>query len=175
MPLPISHGFFGATIVAAIHPKINKFYSIPLFIGGLFANLADFDFIIVLLTGDKSWHRGFSHSILFSLIIFFGIIIFLWKDHLREAIAFGLAYFSHAVLDYLTTKIGGGLELFWFFSSDRFGLRWFGLSEIPSKLSATEILQTIGVEFLLFGSLFGMVFWIRKYIYNQSNLPGRRF
>lgn len=161
MPLPISHGFLGATIVAAIYPKIKNIYAVPLFIGGCLANLADFDFIIVLLTGDKSWHRGFSHSILFSVIIFAGIYFGL--GNLRKSIAFGLAYFSHICLDYFTTKFGGGLELLWFFNDKRFGLGWKGLSEIPSKLSFSEIIQTAGLEFLLFGILFISVFYIRKY------------
>lgn len=168
MPLPIAHGFLGASIVAAIYPKINKFYSIPLFIGGFLANLADFDFVLVLLSGDKSWHRGFSHSILFSLFVFFVIAVFLGKYRSRESIAFGLAYFSHTILDYVTTNIGGGLELFWFFSFERFGLRWFGLSEVPSKLSTFEIVQAIGLELLLFGLLFAGVFCLRKHFNKRS-------
>ena len=168
MPLPISHGFLGASIVAAIHPKINKFYSLPLIIGGVLANSADLDFVFVLLSGDKTWHRGFSHSMIFSLFIFFLFVYILGREKLKEAIAYGFAYFSHTILDYSTTKSGGGLELFWFFSDIRFGLRWIGLSEIPSKLSKIEIMKTAGMEFLIFGSLFLVVFLLRKHKFKRE-------
>ena len=172
MPMPIAHGFLGAAITAAVYPKVNKFYSIPLFVGGFLANLADFDFLPVLLSGDKSWHRSFSHSILFSILVFVGITFFLGKNRLRESTAYGLAYFSHIILDYSTTKIGGGLELFWFFSWERFGLRRQGLSEVPSKLSTLQILQSTGIEFLIFGSLFVLVFCMRKML-SEKTVAGK--
>lgn len=168
MPLPIAHGFLGAAIVAVIHPKIKKVISVPLFIGAFLANAPDFDFLFVILTKNKSWHRGFSHSILFSIIVFITIAAFLGKDRIRTAAAYGSAYFSHVVLDFIATKFGGGLELFWFFSSERFALRWRGLSEVPSKLSNFEILQAVGLELILFGTLFAALFLMRKYIFRQA-------
>ncbi|MEZ5426654.1 MAG: metal-dependent hydrolase [Pyrinomonadaceae bacterium] len=161
MPLPISHGFLGATLVAAIHPKINKFYAFPLLIGGFLANAADFDFLFVFAAQDPSWHRAFSHSILFSGLVFFGLAAYLGKERMRESLAYGLAYFSHVWLDYLTTRSGGGLELFWFFSAKKLKLGLFGLSEEPLKMPFFELLQALGIEALIFGSLFAAVYRLK--------------
>lgn len=168
MPMPIAHGFLGAATVAAIHPKIKKVFAMPLFIGAFLAIAADFDFLLVVLTGNKSWHRAFSHSILFSVFVFFAIWFFLGKNRVRESLAFGLAYFSHVVLDYLVTKLGGGLELFWLFSSERFKFNQFGLSEVPSELIFIEIVAALGTEFFIFGTLFFSVFLIRKLFFNRK-------
>jgi membrane-bound metal-dependent hydrolase YbcI (DUF457 family) len=65
-------------------------------------------------------------------------------------VAYGLAYASHALLDFATTRTGGGLELLWPFSPDRLGLRWWGLSELPSRLPAAEILKSVCLELVLF-------------------------
>ncbi|HQU86870.1 MAG TPA: metal-dependent hydrolase [Pyrinomonadaceae bacterium] len=162
MPLPFAHGFLGASIVAAIHPKPFEKYYFPVLFGAFLANAADFDFALVFLFNSKEFHRGFTHSIFFAVLV---IIIFLlilgWKKH-REAVAYGLAFASHFILDFVTTKIGGGLELYFPFSKERFGLRWFGLSEVPSKMSVIEIFQTIGLEIIIFAPLFLLVFLLKR-------------
>ncbi len=164
MPLPISHGLIGASIVAAIHPQpINRYFT-PLFIGAFLANAADFDFFFVFLLQSKDWHRGFSHSILFAILICLICLLFLGKQHIRAAIAYGLAFTSHFLWDYITTKEGGGVELFWFFSIERFGLGWFGLSELPSRLPAIGIVKALAVEFVLFAPLLALIIYLRKYV-----------
>ena len=169
MPLPIAHGLLGATVVAALHPKVKKIISIPLIVGAFLANAADLDFLFVLLTDDKTWHRGFSHSILFSVFVFIPIAVFFGRNRIRESFALSLAYFSHVVLDFLTTKLGGGLELLWFFSSERFITGWVGLSETPSKLLPLGVLQAIGIEMLIFGTLSGLVFRLRKFFSRERS------
>ncbi len=161
MPLPFAHGLLGASIVAAIHPKPFAKYYFPLLLGGFLANSADFDFALVFLFGSKELHRGFTHSI-FIAILFCAIclIYFGWRKY-RQALAYGLAFSSHFILDFLTTKIGGGLELYFPFSSERLGLRMFGISEVPSKLTILEIFQAIGLELLIFTSLFLIICFLR--------------
>jgi inner membrane protein len=163
MPLPISHGIVGASIVAALHPKPTKRYFVPLFIGAFLANAADLDFIFVFLFQSKSWHRGFTHSILFALLVCSIFLLVAGKRHFRAALAYGLAYSSHFILDYVTTK-NGGVELFWFFSSEMWKLGWFALSESPSKMSIYEIFQAIVIEILLFTPLLALTIYLRKYI-----------
>jgi membrane-bound metal-dependent hydrolase YbcI (DUF457 family) len=163
MPLPISHGFLGATIVAAIHPKIKNVFAIPLFVGGIIAIVADFDFMFAFPTHDFSWHRGFSHSFLFSFFVFLAIAVIIGKERIRESIAYGLAYLSHPILDYMTTTAGKGLEIFWFFSSERYMFGWRGLSEDPLSYSIMEVFQSICLEFIIFFPLFAIIFCLRKY------------
>src|SRR3712207_807273 len=133
MPMPISHGLIGASLVAALLPRRPRYWLL-LAAGAVLANAADLDFILVFLFRSRAWHRGFTHSLVFALAVFLCFLLALGRARAREAAAFGLAYASHALLDFATTVETRGVELLWPFSSDRFGLRWWGLSETPSRL-----------------------------------------
>jgi len=167
MPLPIAHGLLGASIVALLHPLFKKNYAFPLIGGLVLANAADFDFALVFLLGSKEWHRGFSHSILFAVIVLLVILMANRFRQIKVSAAYGLAFASHFILDFITTKVGSGVELFWFFNKERFGLRWFGLSEMPSKLPFPEVLGAILLELIIFGPLFGLALYFRKNRTNQ--------
>lgn len=169
MPLPIAHGLLGASIVAAIHPNPTRNRALPLFIGAFLANAADFDFGFSVFLGLHGWHRGFTHSISFGLVFILALMILFGRNHLREAVAYGLAYTSHCILDFATTEKGSGVELFFPFTTDRFGLRWFGLSEIPSRLPAIEILGALGLEFLIFAPFLAILLWLRTFVSNNRN------
>jgi membrane-bound metal-dependent hydrolase YbcI (DUF457 family) len=164
MPLPVAHGLLGASIVTILHPKPDKRKFTPLYVGAFLANVADFDFLLVFLFHSKEWHRGFSHSVFTALIVFLIFTWFLGKERFREAIAYGLAFGSHGGLDYLTTKEGGGVELLFPFSSERFIFGLMGLSELPSRLPAIEVLKAAVVELILFAPLLVLVIFLRKTI-----------
>lgn len=164
MPMPIAHGLLGASIVAAIHPQPAKRYFAPLFIGAFLAVAADFDFILVYIFQSRAWHRGFTHSILFALLVCLSFLLISGRPRARRALAYGLAYSSHFLLDFATTKYGGGVELFWFFSPERWQLGWIELSESPSKMPPIEILEALLVEILLFAPLLALVICLRKYV-----------
>ena len=164
MPLPFAHGLVGAGIVAALHPRPSRRRFAPLLVGALLANCADLDFVLVALAHDRSYHRGFTHSLAFSLAFCVAMLAVFGRARLREALAYGLAYASHAPLDYSTTKLGGGLELLWPFSSERFGLGLFGLSEIPSRMPPAGILKAALLEILLFAPLLASVLFVRRLV-----------
>ena len=147
--MPISHSLVGASLVAALLPRRTGYWR-ALAAGALLANAADLDFILVFLFRDRAWHRGFTHSLVFALAVFLCLLLALGRARAREAVAFGLAYASHVLLDFTTTQASRGVELFWPFSSDRLGLRWWGLSESPSRLPPAEILKWLSLEFVLF-------------------------
>lgn len=163
MPLPVGHGLVGASVIAAVNSHSSKRYFVTLLAGAFLANLPDCDFILVFIFHSKSWHRGFSHSLLFGLIVCLILVLSLGKRRLREAIAYGLAFTSHGILDYVTTKGGGGVELLWPFSSERFVLGWVGLSEMPSRLTDFEILRTLGVELICFAPLLLLVLGLKRW------------
>lgn len=170
MPLPVAHGLLGATLVAAIHPKPARRSFIPLLTGAFLANAADFDFALVFILRSKTWHRGFSHSIMFALLVGLIFVLSLGTRYIREAIAYGLAFASHAVLDHATTKEGGGVELLWPFSSERSGFGWAGLSELPSRMTPLEIVASLGLELMLFTLPLLLVMYIRKYISRDTGI-----
>jgi membrane-bound metal-dependent hydrolase YbcI (DUF457 family) len=137
-------------------------------LGAFLANAADFDFLLVFTLGSRAWHRGFSHSLIFASIVCLVFMLLIGRNRLREAISYGLAFASHSILDYVTTKEGGGVELLWPFSSERLGLEWIGLSELPSKLSAMEIIRALIVEFLIFAPLLALIVGLSKYARGRS-------
>jgi membrane-bound metal-dependent hydrolase YbcI (DUF457 family) len=163
MPLPAAHGLLGASIVAALHQNPTRIrYPMFLLAGGLLANAADLDFLLVAGLGSKAWHRGFTHSIVFSLLICLTFVVILGSRQFRNAMACGLAFASHGLLDYLTSKNGGGVELLWPMSPARFTLGWWGLSEVPSKLTRMEIVEALAVETALFSLLLLAIVLLRR-------------
>ena len=167
MPLPISHGLLGASILAAAHPQPIKNYCMPRLLGAFVANAADLDFFLVYILHSRAWHRGFSHSIVLAAVVCLMLVLSLGRRHIKEAIAYGVAFASHGILDYLTTKEGGGVELLWPFSSDRLGFGWAGLSEVPSRLPAIEIFKCLVVEFALFTPLLILIIGLRKSVWKR--------
>lgn len=164
MPLPFAHGLVGASVVAALHPRPARRHFAPLVLGALLANCADFDFALVFLAHDRSYHRGFTHSLAFALALCVVSLLVFGRARLREALAYGLAYASHAPLDYSTTKFGGGLELLWPFTPERFGLGVVGLSELPSLMPSVGILKALLLELLIFAPLLAFVLLVRRFM-----------
>lgn len=169
MPLPIAHGLVGASAVAALYPGTSSEGYRRLLLGALLANAADFDFLLVFIFDSENLHRGFSHSLVFALLVFLLCALLLGRQRLQAAIAYGAAFASHAILDCLTTKEADGAELLWPFSQERFELGWWGLSEMASKLPPGQILEALAVEFALFASLLlGVVLLRRKTAVNNN-------
>ncbi|HZS04729.1 MAG TPA: metal-dependent hydrolase [Blastocatellia bacterium] len=168
MPLPIAHGFLGASIIAAIHPQPSKRHFIPLFAGAFLANCADADFLLVWLSHAKSWHRAFTHSLAFALMLCLLPIIVFGLSRLRESLAYGTAFASHGVLDYVTTKVGGGVELLWPFTQGRAGLGLLGLSELPSRMTGVEIVKALVIELMIFGPMLALVLLIRYVVVRRQ-------
>ncbi|HYG80999.1 MAG TPA: metal-dependent hydrolase [Pyrinomonadaceae bacterium] len=173
MPLPIAHGLVGASVVAAIHPRPARRLFLPLLAGAVLANAADLDFLLVFALRSRAWHRGFTHSIAFALAVcLLFALSFGWR-RIREAAAYGLAFASHAVLDFATTKEGGGLELLWPFSTERLRLGWWGLSEVPSRLPAAEVLKALATEAALFAPPLLLILLLRRTLAARGAAPRR--
>ena len=171
MPLPVAHGLVGAGVVAALHPRPFRRGRLPLFAGAVLANCADLDFGLVLLAHDRSWHRGFTHSLAFSLLLTAAALAAWGGARLREVLAYGACYASHGLLDYSTMKFGGGVELLWPLSRERFGLRLWGLSELPSRLPPAEVLGWLAVEFLIFAPPLLVLLLLRRRRAESSPRP----
>jgi inner membrane protein len=163
MPLPVAHSLAGAAAVAAVRGRegTRRRYYLALLAGAALANAADLDFILVFALGSRGWHRGFTHSLVFALAVCAAFLLALGVR--RAAAGYGLAYATHALLDFATTREGGGLELLWPFSAERFGLRRFGLSEIPSRVPPAELFRFVCVEFAVFAPLLlAVLLWRRR-------------
>jgi membrane-bound metal-dependent hydrolase YbcI (DUF457 family) len=161
--MPVAHSLVGAGLVAAVLPRAGRArYWVWLAAGAVLANAADLDFLLVFVFRSRAWHRGFTHSLAFALAVLLCFLLALGRARVREAAAFGLAYASHVLLDFATTLKGGGVELFWPFAPDRLGLRWWGLSELPSRLPPAEILKWLSLEFVLFAPPLLLLILLRR-------------
>jgi membrane-bound metal-dependent hydrolase YbcI (DUF457 family) len=120
----------------------------------------DLDFFLVWVLGlDRSWHRGFTHSVVFAICL--GVLFLSMRaGSPRVCLAWTLALLSHGLLDWSTTLRGQGVELWWPLSLER--SRWSGLHlfefSLPDALLPYEamlkLLQDAAVEAVFFVPLF---------------------
>jgi membrane-bound metal-dependent hydrolase YbcI (DUF457 family) len=102
------------------------------------------------------------HSLGLAAVVGLMLMAALGHARLREAIAYGLAFMSHGLLDWFTTKEGGGVELLWPASSERLALGLWGLSEIPSRLPPPGIFKALLLELLIFAPLVALILFVRR-------------
>ena len=166
MPLPVAHGAVGAGLVALVRPRssVRRDWKM-LMIGALLAISPDLDFFFLWGLHLKGWHRGFSHSIMMALFVTALLFAWLGRSRTREVIAYGLAFLSHGLLDFATTKNAGGVELFWPFSSARFKLGVIDFLELPSGYNLSEIIKYSLIELAVFVPVLLLVLLLREYMF----------
>ena len=160
MPLPVAHALVGASVAAAIISPDDPQRLRKIALGGFLAISPDFDFFFVWILGwDREWHRGFMHSILFAIGT--GTIAYLafqLKKKARDAWAYGLAMTSHGILDAIFSVDGGGVELLWPFTDDRYR---YGFSRLlESDPSLYNMLTQTVLEGAIFLPIFAVVLWL---------------
>lgn len=163
MPLPIAHACVGAGVVAAVRQRDESARDLllPMLLGAVLANCPDLDFAVARVTHDHSWHRGPTHSLLFAAVAGLVILASMGASRLRQAVGYGLALMSHGLLDFATTKVGGGVELLWPFTDERFRLGIVGVSEIVNGFRLAEMLKDGLIEALIFVPLLLAVLFLK--------------
>ncbi|MBA3440965.1 MAG: metal-dependent hydrolase [Pyrinomonadaceae bacterium] len=185
MPYPIAHGLLAASLVAATSSEkpLLRNWKILLLCAAL-GNLPDCDFFFVwILHMGRSWHRAFSHSIVFSLMIGFGLAMLLaWlsKQPFKRTNAWLLtgAILSHTLLDIATTRSAvSGAQVLWPFSNQRFALNLFPYNGIESFLHRNTLVESIEgafyfclTELVLFGTIFCLARLSRSFFERFSQL-----
>ena len=118
MPLPIAHGLLGASIIAATLPEASPVRNWKLLLLGAAISISpDLDYFF-----KTSWHRGFTHSLVFAAGVSLVCFAVLGLARLRIVIGCTAALLSHGLLDFATTKAMPGVELLWPLTARRFGL-----------------------------------------------------
>jgi membrane-bound metal-dependent hydrolase YbcI (DUF457 family) len=164
VPLPIAHACVGAAAVAAIAPYDSpKHWWASLGIGALLAVSPDLDFLLVFGLGMGGLHRTFTHSLFFGCVVGLVIVAVLGFSRLRLAIALTAAFISHSLLDYATTKFGGGVELLWPFSTEPLRLGIVSFSEL-AHFQIGEMLKWSAVEALVFVPILSVLLLARIYL-----------
>ena len=165
MPLPVAHTLLGAAIITATLPDPSPARNWKtLLIGGALSVSPDLDYFF-----ETTQHRGFTHSLLFALIVgglCFAVTRF---ANIRVAVALAAAFLSHALLDYATTKTMPGVELLWPITNQRFGLGlidYYDLTGIDPvhflyQNVASDLFKAGLIELLIFGPLFLCVLFVK--------------
>lgn len=126
MASPAAHSLTGAIIYFAFKSR-HRLAARDLWWLILAANIADFDLIPGMLTGDHAlFHRTLSHSVLGSLLFAFIVyVICRWRNHHspgRFTLLMFTAYASQLMVDWLSLDTGppAGLPLFWPFDDEHY-------------------------------------------------------
>jgi membrane-bound metal-dependent hydrolase YbcI (DUF457 family) len=154
MPLPVGHGLVGATVVALVHEPAALRRRWPLLIGALLALVPDVDFLL------RS-HRTYTHSLAFALLVTAVFLAFAGRAHARAALAYGLAFMSHGVLDFATTYHGRGVQLLWPVSREWYKLGLLSFSEFHGSFPRLVVIERSLVEVLVFSPLLLLVVFVR--------------
>jgi membrane-bound metal-dependent hydrolase YbcI (DUF457 family) len=164
MPLPIGHALAGASAAAAASWNLPGLQSRRLTIAGaVIAVLPDLDYLLSWTHFlGRRWHHGFTHSIVFALLLGAAAAKATRVPGWRAALACCAATLSHPLLDYLLTE-SGGLQLLWPFTDARFKLGIEGLNYYASDAHGpvAGILLTSRIEVLIFGPLLALTLWLR--------------
>src|SRR5918994_6604712 len=118
MATPIGHLLAGAAIGTLMSRGSNLRRAI--FVGGLAAIAADFDFIPGILIGNPGrFHHAHSHSITFAVLAGMVAALIARESRLQWALLVGVGYASHLLLDGLTfdDSVPHGIPLLWPFVS----------------------------------------------------------
>ena len=155
MPLPVAHSLLGATLANSFLPADNPNRMRVLLLCALVSIAPDFDFLpIILFDLDRTFHRGFSHSPFFAILVGSTIFLIVGRRRWPEAILYTCAMLSHGLLDAITAVKGQGVALLWPLSDDRFKLSAIPLFEISYSTPIRSVFAKLAVEMVIFGILF---------------------
>jgi len=166
MPLPVAHSVIGASVAAALQQKTEGWWKL-LALCAFLGVCPDFDYVLNWLNvGRGGWHHGFTHSIVFALIV--GAVISLlsrWRS-VQGFIVFSAATASHTLLDYLMTE-SRGVSLWWPFTDHRYKLEGpnpinYTWSTTSFSAAVVDILRISLTELLIFGPILLVVIVLRS-------------
>ena len=172
MPLPVAHSVIGASVAGALHKKTDgwwKFLCLSAFLGVC----PDFDYVLNWLrVGRGGWHHGFTHSIVFALVVGAATtLITRWRS-VQGFLVFSAATASHTLLDYLMTE-SRGVSLWWPFTDHRYKLQ--GPNPIDYTWSTTsfaeavvDVLRISLTELLIFGPILLIVVLLRSMSFRRG-------
>lgn len=171
MALPIAHGLIGASVAGLLAPQQTTAQNVKMvLICAVLANVPDFDyFFYQFLDWGESWHRSFSHSIVFSIVVGALTAVALGPFTYRSVAIFSLAILSHPVLDAVISEFPSGVQFFWPLSTRRIG---FALIDYPNTFGRSRETYAVIVRFLKI-SFFELLFFSPLFV--TSLWVGRQF
>ena len=131
-----THVLMGVALGSVMAPRQRL--GVLLVVGAACAVVPDVDLLAPYLGGDRDFHRRFTHSIVFAVLVGFSCAAVEWlARHSRaQSVRVGgytaLATMSHAIADMLTTY-PPGVALLSPFSEERFHLPWRPITSVTRE------------------------------------------
>src|SRR5690242_21725734 len=124
MSLPVAHALVGGAISVALSPRRAP---AALVTGALLGVCPDADYLLGRLhVLGWGWHHGFTHSVVFAVVVGATASWVLGLRGWRGVLACVLPVLSHPVLDYVVTE-SPGVALLWPATGQRYKL---GIAEL---------------------------------------------
>ncbi|HEU4433847.1 MAG TPA: metal-dependent hydrolase [Pyrinomonadaceae bacterium] len=175
MPLPVAHSLIGASVAAALNKKTEGWWKL-LCVSAFLGVCPDFDYILNWLrVGKGGWHHGFTHSIVFALVIGAAMsLVTRWRT-VQAFIVFSAATASHTLLDYLMTE-SRGVSMWWPFTDHRYKLQGpnpidYTWSTTSLAEAAVDIIRISLTELLIFGPILLVVIVLRSLSFRKGKTP----
>lgn len=157
MSLPLAHALVGGTVGVALWPERTPAGAgRALAAGALLGVCPDADYLLSRLRVlGWGWHHGFTHSVVFAVIVGVAASRMLGLAGWRGALACVLAVLSHPLLDYVVTE-SPGVALWWPVTGRRTKLGIDALSYyhlVDASQGALAWVKLCAVEAVLFGPI----------------------
>jgi membrane-bound metal-dependent hydrolase YbcI (DUF457 family) len=173
MPLPVAHGLLGASVAAALRQSSQSRQWRLLWMGAFLGVCPDFDYVLNWLRiSGGGWHHGFTHSILFALLLGLMVATVLGEKKVRSVILYSAATVSHTLLDFLMTE-SRGVALWWPLTDQRYKLRLanpidYTWSNVSLWQPTLDILRISLTELMIFAPILLLVVWVRRLLAERS-------
>jgi membrane-bound metal-dependent hydrolase YbcI (DUF457 family) len=180
MAFPAAHSSLGWAVATVLDQKINHYKWALFWALVSFAPDFDFFFVFILRWDRREYHRTFTHSIIFCLLLSLVIIAAMMRlpyqvpnrsaaAGLKLWSAILLVLLSHVALDYLcvSNPLRDGEMLFWPFSRRTFGHRSFLVplyhlvGTDPTNTRQVAVPYTV-LELVLWSPVTAWVLWKQK-------------
>ena len=141
--------------------------------GALLGICPDFDYALNWLRiSGGGWHHGFTHSILFAVILGLITASVLGGRKARSVALFSAAAASHTLLDFMITE-SRGVALWWPFTDQRYKLRMpnpidYTWSDASLWGAATDVLRISLVELMIFAPILLAVVLVKRLLVERS-------
>ncbi len=179
----MAHGLLGAALVAASRKnfRFRRDWR-AMSLGAALAVIPDFDLIFSWILGfSVKTHGGFTHSIVFALVIGLLASFLIGEKNIRGFMTYPLAILSHGILDVVTRKEFGGSALLWPVSSYKFRLGWFDYFEFypspatePITVILDNALDICCYELMIFMPVFLIIVWFKRWQDSRAEKAMRR-
>jgi membrane-bound metal-dependent hydrolase YbcI (DUF457 family) len=139
-----------------------------LLLGAWLGVFPDFDIFFIWTLGfGKGWHGSLTHSLLFALSSGAITYLLIRESRIKESAVYVSAVFSHAVLDFLTTRSADGVELLWPFWTYRFKLGLFDYLDVNLNAHIlsdfmTGVLKVSLIELLLLSPVLFFIIFVKR-------------